>query len=362
MRLVDLKDDLLDYFRYDFKVPPLRKFVPIIPLLAIGVVLLVPLDKEQEELVDKGKGEYTEVELAIEFAKLYKNQPYVIAGNHGESYREVGDYSKKIQTDTSSFVRLAYATVGLDLGEGTTITYAEEFGSYGVPIDEASRGDLIIDKNKMGICLDNKSYIGNIGSDYGNRSTDGVQIASIDQSRFSEDAIVVPIETLAQNGFFKVDKEAFESAESRFFTVKEYDSLLNITESKLEVTYEEKAITEDGYYLFMINSPEISKYAELFTEYSKDVQAYPVYYYDMSDTNKEGIELGESTYKLLTETDFEMYSSYPVVFVKDGKVSFGNQLLLTDNEKSARFEELGDFSDIFIYQLKDLEVKGGNEQ
>jgi hypothetical protein len=196
--------------------------------------------------------------------------------------------------------------------------------------------------------LDNKTYIGNIGSDYGNRSTDGVQIASIDQSRFSEDAIVVPIETLAQNGFFTVDKEAFESAESRFFTVKEYDSLLNITESKVEVTYEEKAITEDGYYLFMINSPEIKDYAELFTEYSKEVQAYPVYYYDMSDTNKEGIELGKDTYKLLTETDFEMYSSYPVVFVKD--------------EKVARFEELGDFADIFIYQLKDLELKGGNEQ
>lgn len=67
---------------------------------------------------------------------------------------------------------------------GTTITYAEEFESYGVPMNRASRGDLIMNKNKMGICLDNKSYIGNIGSDYGNRSTDGVQIASIDQSDF----------------------------------------------------------------------------------------------------------------------------------------------------------------------------------
>lgn len=360
MRLVDLKDDLLDYFRYDFKVPPLRRFVPIIPLLAIGGVLLVPLDKEQEELVDKGKGEYTEVELAIEFAKLYKNQPYVIASNHGDSYKEVGDYSKKVQTDTSSFVRLAYATVGLDLGDGTTIKYAEEFESYGVPIDEASRGDLIIDRNKMGICLDNKTYIGNIGSDYGDRATDGVQIASIDQSRFTEDAIVVPIESLAQNGFFTVDKESFDNAESRFFTVKEYDSLLGLTKPKLEVTYEEKAITEDGYYLFMFNSPEIPDYAQLFTDYSKDVNAYPVHYYDMSEKNKEGIALGKETYKLLTDTEFGMYSSYPIVFVRNGEVT--NVDLITDEQKVTRFEELGKVSDVFLYQVNDLELKGGNEQ
>lgn len=360
MGILDLKDDLIDYFRYDFTPPPLSRVLPVIPLLALVGILLVPFEKEQEDLVDKGKGEYTEVELAIEFAKLYKNQPYVLASNHGDGYKEVGDYSKKVQTDTSSFVRLAYATVGLDLGEGTTITYAEEFESYGVPIVEASRGDLIIDKNKMGICLDNKSYIGNIGSDYGGRATDGVQIASIDQSRFSEDAIVVPIETLAKNGFFTVNKEAFDNAESRFFTVGDYESLLGLTKPKLEVTYEEKAITEDGYYLFMFDSPEIPEYAQLLTEYSKEVQAYPVHYYDMSEKNKEGIELGNETYKFLTGTEFGMYSSYPIVFVRNGEVT--NVDLITEEQKATRFEELGKVSDVFLYQLKDLELKGGSEQ
>jgi hypothetical protein len=314
-----------------------------------------PLAKEQELLEDKGKAStYIEVEQAITVAKDYISSGYVLNGGHEEELWNGDITGKALRTDTSSFVRLAYGTVGLDIGEGTTTSYKEKYKSIAKSLGEVERGDLIIDKNKMGIALDSLTYIGNLGSDYGKRLTDGVQIASIKQSLFTEEVIVVSMEDIVKN---KLYTEIESNLENNLVSVKNGKSLRDLSTELVTVEELETEIKVTvGYYLFLIESPEVADYVNLLKEYETMEKSYPVYYYDMSENNPKNIELGKATYKALTGEEFDMYSDYILCFVDGNGVSSGD--LLTVEEKELRRKELNsNINELFLYNIGDLELK-----
>lgn len=341
-----------DYLRYDFNY---KHLLWVIPSLLVVSYFLQPLAKEQELLEDKGEASiYVEVEQAIAMAKGYIGSGYVINGGHEEELWNSDVTGKELKTDTSSFVRLAYGSVGIDIGEGTTISYKEKFKGISKGLETVKRGDLIIDKNKMGIALDKDTYIGNLGSGYGKRLTDGVQIASIKQSLLTEEVVVVSMEDIVRNKLYtKIDSQLNVDIVGNI-------SGKSITDLVTELVSAEELETEikvtEGYYLFLIESPEVADYVKLLKEYEKMEKSYPIYYYDMSEGNVEGVELGKATYKALTGDDFDLYSDYILCFVGEDGVS--SEDLLTTEEKELRRKEINlNINELFLYRPTDLEFK-----
>lgn len=343
---------LTAYLRYDFNYKHLLWFIPSLLVL---LYFMQPLAKEQELLEDKGEASiYVEVEQAIAMAKGYIGSEYVLNGGHEEELWNSDVTGKELRTDTSSFVRLAYGSVGIDIGEGTTISYKEKFKGITKGLETVKRGDLIIDNNKMGIALDKDTYIGNLGSGYGKRLTDGVQIASIKQSLLTEEVVVVSMEDIVRNKLYKkIDSQLNVDIVGNI-------SGKSITDIVTELVNSEELETEikvtEGYYLFLIESPEVADYVNLLKEYETLENSYPVYYYDMSEGNVEGVELGKATYKALTGDDFDLYSDYILCFVgEEGVIS---EDLLTKEEKELRKEGITkNISDLFLYNVGDLELK-----
>ena len=345
---------LTDYLRYDFNYKHLLWFIPSLVVL---VYFMQPLAKEQELLEDKGEASiYVEVEQAIAMAKGYIGSEYVLNGGHEEELWNSDVTEKELKTDTSSFVRLAYGSVGIDIGEGTTISYKEKFKgiSKDLEIGLLKRGDIIIDNNKMGIALDKDTYIGNLGSGYGKRLTDGVQIASIKQSLLTEEVVVVSMEDIVSNKLYtKIDSQLNVDFVGNI-SGKSINDLATELVSAEELENEIKVT--DGYYLFLIDSPEVENYVKLLKEYETLENSYPIYYYDMSEGNVDGVELGKATYKALTGEDFDLYSDYILCFVSEAGVI--SEDLLTKEEKELRRIELNsNINELFLYTTNDLEFK-----